>query len=890
MNKIYSLARTRLLPGVYLLLLLLSVLAPAAVRAQSITLQQAPNNTLPLQHFGTVPVDRTSALQTFLVSGTGLNGNITVTAPVGFEIRTGAAAFSTQAITLTSNAGDVGPQAVDVRFAPVASATHPDGTGAYADDVQVSSLNAVTQMAAVAGTAPAGAYVFVAPATLAFGAVSQSGSGQTKTFVVGGDNIGTTLLTLTTALTGGTASGVIQVRNPAVFNSSFTTSLTIAPINGKVPETTIEARIGGPIPSQSNFTGTITATSGAAIAAPNNVVQVTGNNPFTGTNTSSTFTVSTPPTTANPSGGQPLAPFSTVPEKASASQTLVVSGSFLVNGIAVRAPNNFQVSLDAAFGGLGNGAPGSTTTGNTITIPAVGGTVSNTTVYIRYVPLVAGTESGTGVTFDSEPATSIAAIVQANSVGTIESRTIYAKPAPLVIGPAVQSTAQLIRIHAELVRNPARISVSGESTGALGNPNGYAQFRISTDGVTYTDPAVAGSSYIQLDPNPVTNIIDQDIYVIYAPNRVGAAQAVLQYLTPDVTATPANTVTPIVSTFSSPDANKLRGTAIDVEPTRDTPFTSTRSRGDASASIAFTPDNTLSGYGEFHLVLISTSATLSVPDVLPTDGTDYNSSNGAFQGAGQSTLQDSQGRVYYVVFSGGAPTATVTGLNANTNYYAYVFDYNSTNPNATTFINNAENYKGPAQSTVIGALLEGNAPLPVQLREFTARAEGPAAVRLAWATATELNNAGFTLERSTDGRGFTNVGTVVGAGTSNTAHSYTFLDGKLPAGVNLLYYRLRQTDTNGTATYSPVRTVALNGAAIAAQLQAFPNPAHGTVWARVLGPAPTAPLQLFDSVGRLVLTQSASATDNETLVSLAGLPAGLYVLRCGPLSQRLKVD
>ena len=54
-----------------------------------------------------------------------------------------------------------------------------------------------------------------------------------------------------------------------------------------MPETTLEARIVGPIPSQSNFTGTITASSGTAVAAPNNVVQVTANNPFTGTNTSS---------------------------------------------------------------------------------------------------------------------------------------------------------------------------------------------------------------------------------------------------------------------------------------------------------------------------------------------------------------------------------------------------------------------------------------------------------------------------------------------------------------------------------------------------------------------------------------------------------------------------
>lgn len=175
---------------------------------------------------------------------------------------------------------------------------------------------------------------------------------------------------------------MLQIRNPAVGGSQFTTSLTLTPVGGQVPETTLEARIVGPIPSQSNFTGAITTTSGAAVAAPDNVVQVMANNPFTGTNTSSTFTVSTPPsnpiTPGYPSGGQPLLPFNTVPAKASASQTLVVSGSFLVGDIAVKAPNNFQVSLDAAFTGLGNNGVG-TVTGNSLAIAPVGGTVSNTT-------------------------------------------------------------------------------------------------------------------------------------------------------------------------------------------------------------------------------------------------------------------------------------------------------------------------------------------------------------------------------------------------------------------------------------------------------------------------------------------------------------------------------
>ncbi|MVN74982.1 T9SS type A sorting domain-containing protein [Hymenobacter sp. HMF4947] len=865
-----------------LLMLWLSLLLPAAVQAQTLMVEAAPGNTLPLQDFGKIPVNRASAQQSFRLSGADLIGNATVTAPDGFELRVGTNAFVAGSLVLTPTSGTLSATTIDVRFAPVPSSTYPAGTGDYASTIALSTPGQAGSTAvAVSGTAPAGPYVFVDPANLAFGQISGSGSGQVKTFVVGGNNLGTTALTLTAALTGTTTSGAIQVRNPAVVGSLFSPTLTLAPVNGQVPATTIEVRIVGPIAGQSNFTGSIMATSGSAVGAPTNVVSVTANNPFSGANTSSTFTVSTP-------SGNPLQPFSTVPEKASASQTVIVSGSFLVNGVVVRAPANFQVSLDATFSGQGSGTAG-TVTANSLTItPAADGTINNQVVYIRYVPAVAGTESGTGVRFDSSPATPSASIVRANSIGTIESRTIYTPEGPLVIGTNVRTAPQLIRLHAELVRNPARISVSGESTGALGNPDGYAQFRISLDGVTYTDPTNSTTNYIQLTPDPTTNIIDQDIYVIYAPNRVGAAQAVLQYLTPDVTAAPANTLSPVVNTSSNPAANKLQGTAIDVEPTRDTPFSASRTVGAASAAIAFNPDPLLTGYGEFHIVLISTSPSLTIPDVLPKDGTDYNASNGAFQGAGQSTLQDSNGNTYYVVFSGGAPTATITGLNPNVTYYAYVFDYNSTNIGDGTFISNAENYKGPAQTTVFGAALPGN-PLPVSLSLFTAQPEGPQAVRLNWHTASELNNAGFTVERSVAGQTFVAVGQVSGAGSSNTLHTYSFLDASLPAKATQLYYRLRQTDLNGATTYSPVRTVSLVNTVVAAQLLAYPNPARETVFVRLVGTADAAPLQVFDATGRMVHTQAIAPDGGETTLSLADLPLGFYLLRCGTLSQRLVV-
>lgn len=881
-----------------LLSLLGCLLATVGVQAQSITLQAALGNTLPLQDFGAVQVYRTSSQQSFLVSGANLTGAVTLNAADGFEIRTGGNAFSSSAIVLAPTGGTLNSTAIDVRFAPVPSSTYPNGSGTYADNLVASTpsgAGTVSQAVAVTGTGqatPTGAYVFVDPASLAFGTVSQSGSGQVLAFVVGGGNLGTTPITLTTALSGSTASGTILIRNPAVANSVFAATLTINPVNGRVPETTIETRINGPIQSQSAFTGTITAASGAAVAAPDNVVQVTANNPFAGSNTSSTFTVSTPPTNpitpGYPTGGQPLLPFSTVPNKASATQSVLVSGSFLVSGITVGAPGNFQVSLDPAFPGMGNGGAG-TITNNALIISPVNGAVSNVSVYIRYVPAAAGTESGTGITFESAPATSVATIVQANSIGSIESQTHYIPEGPLVLTPGVSTTAQLIHIHADLVSSPLRLSVSGESAGALGNPSGYAQFRLSEDGNTYTNPAVVGSRFIQLDPDPITNLIDQDVYVVYAPNRVGVAQAVLQYQTLDVTASPSNAMTPVVSSFSGPSANKLRGTAIDVEPTRQTPFTATRDRSTSSGSIAFAPDVNLTGYGKFHVVLVSTYSSLHTSDILPLDGTDYNSGNGAFQSVGQSTLVDTQNRVYYIVYSGGSATATVTGLNPGTTYYAYVFDYNSSNPNSTTFINNAENYKVPAQTTVFGMELIGG-PLPVELFSFTAQTQGPAAVRLAWATALEKNNAGFTTERSTDGRIFVALGRVASQGASTAPRSYSFLDGHLPAGTAKLYYRLRQTDNDSTVTYSPVRVVALPNMAVVAQLLVYPNPAYAAVQVRVLGLAPAAMVEVYDTQGRLVHREATPANGSEATLSLTGLAPGMYAVRCGTLSQRVRVE
>jgi hypothetical protein len=179
------------------------------------------------------------------------------------------------------------------------------------------------------------------------------------------------------------------------------------------------------------------------------------------------------------------------------------------------------------------------------------------------------------------------------------------------------------------------------------------------------------------------------------------------------------------------------------------------------------------------------------------------------------------------------------------------------------------------------------APLPVELAAFTATAEGPAA-RLRWTTASEKNSARFDIERSLDGQQFSRVGELAAQGTKTSLTDYTYLDPHTlipPYPHTPLYYRLRQVDLDGTASYSPVHSVTLEGKTL---LTLYPNPAHGTV--AVGGLAASTAVEVFDALGRVVAQATADAAGTAQLALPAGLAAGMYVVRSGSSALRLTVE
>lgn len=114
----------------------------------------------------------------------------------------------------------------------------------------------------------------------------------------------------------------------------------------------------------------------------------------------------------------------------------------------------------------------------------------------------------------------------------------------------------------------------------------------------------------------------------------------------------------------------------------------------------------------------------------------------------------------------------------------------------------------------------GNNPLPIELLSFHAKPYNNT-VLLSWETASEINNDFFSLERSTDAINFYKIGEVDGSGTSVEPVKYFYVDENPFQGIS--YYRLKQTDFDGSYEYFPAIAVEINEEE-AFTLTIFPNP------------------------------------------------------------------
>jgi hypothetical protein len=171
-------------------------------------------------------------------------------------------------------------------------------------------------------------------------------------------------------------------------------------------------------------------------------------------------------------------------------------------------------------------------------------------------------------------------------------------------------------------------------------------------------------------------------------------------------------------------------------------------------------------------------------------------------------------------------------------------------------------------------------PLPVSLMAFHAEVNAKNEVLLRWSTASEKNNDFFTIERSASTNGFKAIGKVKGAGTTSQITHYSFVDKQPLPGTS--YYRLKQTDFNGSfELFQPVE-VRVNKFDQPARLHLYPNPFSESLTVTFQAEKEGQyQIQFLMTDGRLLKNEQVDAYEGENKVTLdhLNLPAGRYIIR-----------
>ena len=165
--------------------------------------------------------------------------------------------------------------------------------------------------------------------------------------------------------------------------------------------------------------------------------------------------------------------------------------------------------------------------------------------------------------------------------------------------------------------------------------------------------------------------------------------------------------------------------------------------------------------------------------------------------------------------------------------------------------------------------------LPVDLISFDARVVGNE-VLLNWATATEINNDFFTIERSRDGFDWDDILTVNGAGNSSQVINYTTRDSFPLDGRS--FYRLKQTDFDGSFDFSAVQSVIYHDVDVQ-EPAIYPNPAKrgGKVQIRLMSEQRL--IQRFELINMNGGTLMSSGVPSGSLnLDTSDLKSGVYLI------------
>jgi hypothetical protein len=178
----------------------------------------------------------------------------------------------------------------------------------------------------------------------------------------------------------------------------------------------------------------------------------------------------------------------------------------------------------------------------------------------------------------------------------------------------------------------------------------------------------------------------------------------------------------------------------------------------------------------------------------------------------------------------------------------------------------------------------GGNVLPIELSQFLVQLRSNDAI-LSWTTLSERNSEKFEIERSLDGIIFEKIAEQQAAGNSNFEINYQAIDYNVANNNSkIIYYRLKQTDFDGSFIYSPIKTIILKNLVNSFNIHGvYPNPFTNNINIKFEDKeTDEIRYELFDSKGGLIVHQRVIPEKgiNTTTISLLNeLSKGMYLLK-----------
>ena len=182
--------------------------------------------------------------------------------------------------------------------------------------------------------------------------------------------------------------------------------------------------------------------------------------------------------------------------------------------------------------------------------------------------------------------------------------------------------------------------------------------------------------------------------------------------------------------------------------------------------------------------------------------------------------------------------------------------------------------------------VQTNNLMPVSIGLFKGEMSNGIA-QLNWTTATEINNKGFYVERSSNGLNFSPIAFVsskANNGNSSNQVDYLFADNKTLGGKN--YYRLQQMDNDGKFNYS--KTIIVNNIKNDFTALLINNPIKDKIQLNVYSNASKKiQITVHDHAGKLLMAQQALVNNGNNLISLnaASISKGILLINIASLDQ-----